>query len=552
MSDRGEERKSVPAARRFWRRAMPKSFKEIYGPAVFWSIALVVGVASGYMAVGFRLAIDVLQTLFYGADNETIHSYAAGLDPWLIFFIPVLGGLAVGLILQRFTPNARVLSVSDVIAAAHLRDSRVNRKQGLASAAASLITLSTGGSTGREGPVVHLAAVIAAWVDDKLDRHGVTARDILGCAVAAAVSASFNAPIAGALFALEVVLRHYALHAFGPIVIASVAGAIISRVHMGEITQFMLPPNSLSFYEEVPAFMILGVICGAVAVIFMRALFFAEDVADDLQKRIGSPPWVRPMVAGAMLGAIAIPFPHIIGVGYETTTKALTGSLPLWTAMSFAAVKAVATTITYAGRMGGGIFSPSIMLGALTGLAFGAVATEAAPELSGSSGLYALAGMGAVAAAVLGAPISTTLIVFELTGDYQAAIAVMVSVSLASVFAHRFVWKSFFLTQLMRAGINLAEGAESYLPRRMAVRGYMRIRGADDCASDTACLDLAEQGAKLPANATLAEALPILERRGLDFIPVMDGDDLIGALFHIDALKALNRALIDTDRERGG
>ncbi|MEM7524591.1 MAG: chloride channel protein [Pseudomonadota bacterium] len=553
MSDKSETGGASPEGRRRWLLALAESAAGGPVRVRFWMVALIIGVAAGYMAVGFRLAIDLLQTALYGADNQTIHSTAANLNPWLIFLIPVCGGLTVGLILHRFVPGARVRSVSDVIGAAALHDSRVDRKAGLASAAASLITLSSGGSSGREGPVVHLAAVIASWVDDKLDQHGVTARDILGCAVAAAVSASFNAPIAGALFALEVVLRHYALHAFGPIVMASVAGAVISRVHVGEVAQFVLPPNSLAFYQEIPAFMILGVVCGAVAVVFMRALFFAEDVADRIQAQTGAPPWLRPAAAGAMLGALAIPFPHIIGVGYETTSQALSGALPLWVALAFAAIKAMAAVITYAGRMGGGVFSPSLMIGALTGLVFGYVAQGIAPELSGSSGIYALAGTGAVAAAVLGAPISTTLIVFELTGDYQAAIAVMVSVSLASVTAHRFVWKSFFLSQLMRAGVNLAEGAERYLPKTIPIRDLMRIRGADDGASDTACWALAEQGAKLTRDATLADALPMMEAQKLEFLPVIDADNaLIGAVYHIDALKALNRALIDRDRERGG
>ena len=555
MMDRSEAEASSPEeGLRRWTHALSVSAGQASGRAVFWAVALGVGIAAGYMAIGFRLAIDLLQTQFYGATNQTIHTHASGLSPWVVFIVPVLGGLAVGLILWRFTPNARALSVSDVIHAAALRDARVNKRSGLASAAASLITLSTGGSTGREGPVVHLAAVIASWVDDRLDHHGLTARDILGCAVAAAVSASFNAPIAGALFALEVVLRHYALHAFGPIVMASVAGAVISRIHMGEITQFMLPPSSLAFYVEIPAFMILGVICGIVAVIMMRSLFFAEDVADRLQVRTGIPVWLRPAIAGAMLGALAIGFPHIIGVGYETTSLALTGSLPLMMAISFAAIKGLAVAITYAGRMGGGVFSPALMMGALTGLAFGQIATAIFPEMSGASGLYALAGMGAVAAAVLGAPISTTLIVFELTGDWQTAIAVMVSVSLASVTAHRFVWKSFFLSQLMRAGVGLAEGQEVWLPASISVRRVMRLRGAEDCAPDTACLELAEGGVKLAMDQTLADALPMFDKAKVDFIPVVEaGEDgaLIGAVYHVDALKALNRAILEADRERG-
>ena len=554
MANRSEAGTSSPAGVRKWAGALVGAAGEASGRLYFWFVALLVGVAAGYMAIGFRLSIDLLQSAVYGADSKAIHSFADRLDPLLVFFVPVVGGLVVGLILWKFSPNARAASVADVIQAAAFRDARVDRRTGLASAAASLITLSTGGSTGREGPVVHLAAVIAGWVGDRLDHHGVTARDILGCAVAAAVSASFNAPIAGALFALEVVLRHYALHAFGPIVMASVAGAVISRVHMGEITEFVLPPNSLAFYEEIPAFMILGLVCGAVAVVMMRALFFAEDLGDRLQARLGTPVWIRPAVAGAMLGGLAIFFPHIIGVGYETTTLALTGSLPTAFAIIFAVVKAAAVAITYAGRMGGGVFSPSLMLGALTGLAFGQIATAIVPEMSGASGLYALAGMGAVAAAVLGAPISTTLIVFELTGDYQAAIAVMISVSLASVTAHRFVWESFFLSQLMRAGVKLAEGQEVYVPNRIGVTRVLRPLGSKRCASAASCAALVEKGAWVSSERTLAGAMPLFDRHEVDYLPVVEGGEegqIKGAVYQVDALKAINRAMVELDRERG-
>ncbi len=540
MSDRHKDR-----GERYWRVSLKRAARETRGRLWFWGVALIVGIVSGYAAIGFRLAIERLQTLIYGAGPDAIHTLAAGLNPFIVFIIPVCGGLAVGLILWRFTPDAKALSVSDVISAATLRDARVNGRAGLASAAASLITLSTGGSTGREGPVVHLSAVIAGWVDDRINVHGVAARDILGCAVAAAVSASFNAPIAGALFALEVVLRHYALHSFGPIVLASVAGTVISRIHLGDFTEFSLPPTSLQFFEEIPAFMILGVVAGIVAVILMRALFFAEDMADTLQKRAGTPVWLRPTVAGAILGLMAIWFPHIIGVGYETTTEALTGNLTLTGAILFAVVKGVAVCVTYAGRMGGGVFSPALMMGAFTGLAFGHIAVAVFPDVSGSEGLYAMAGMGAVAAAVLGAPISTTLIVFELTGDYQAAIAVMISVSLATVLSHRFVWKSFFLSQLMRAGVRLAHGAGAYLPATIRVRDFMEMADKP--------VPLPEGASSLGLDTSLADALRRFDQEEALRLPVVDYSTpplVVAEASHVAALKTFNKALIDSQRER--
>ena len=208
----------------------------------FWLIALVIGIAAGFAALLFRKGITALQGLAYGTqDPGRIHSIAEALPWYWLLLVPICGGLVVGLILHHFTDDGRVRSVADVIEGAAMQEGRVEGRAGLASALASLITLGTGGSSGREGPVVHLAGVISSWVSERINADGITGRDLLGCAVAAAVSASFNAPIAGALFALEVVLRHFAVHAFAPIVIASVAGTIINRLEFGEITEFSLP-----------------------------------------------------------------------------------------------------------------------------------------------------------------------------------------------------------------------------------------------------------------------------------------------------------------------
>ncbi|BBU57343.1 chloride channel protein [Mameliella alba] len=525
------------------------------GQIQFWFIALGLGVASGLAAIAFRFAIESLQTLVYGTpDTQTLHSFAEGL-PWVwVLLIPVFGGIVVGIILHVATPDGRVRAVADVIEGAALNDGRVEKKAGIASALCSWITLSTGGSTGREGPVVHIAAMCSSWVANTLKVDGITGRDLLGCAVAAAVSASFNAPIAGALFALEVILRHFALHAFAPIVVASAAGTVINRLVYGDVTEFVLPgTTTVEFYLELPAFFILGLVCGLVAVIMMQSVFFADDMETQLQKKLGLPYWLRPAVAGLLLGGIAIFFPHIIGVGYETTSRALTGGLLMHEALVFAVVKVAAVSITMAGRMGGGIFSPSLMVGALTGLTFGHIATGIFPEVSSAFTLYALAGMGAVAAAVLGAPISTTLIVFELTGDWQTGLAVMVSVSMSTAVASRLVDRSFFLTQLERRNVQLAAGPQAYLLAMFRVQGVMRKPTDEGAADEATCAQMIEDGLYVQAGATLKTALPMLDRTGEPFLPVvtMDAGEpvLQGALFHVDALKAYNRALAATAEE---
>lgn len=516
----------------------------------FWLIALLIGISAGLAALLFRKGISSLQAWVYGAEDANyLHSFAADLPWYWLVLIATSGGLIVGIILDRFTPDGRVRSVADVIEGAAMQNGRLEIRAGLASALASFITLSTGGSSGREGPVVHLAGVISSWVSEKIRADGITGRDLLGCAVAAAVSASFNAPIAGALFALEVVLRHFAVHAFAPIVIASVAGTVINRLAYGDVTEFsMITPGALQFYVELPAFLMLGVICGFVAVLLMRAIFFADHVGDALQESWHIPRWLRPAISGLILGIIAIWYPHIIGVGYETTELALTGGLVLSQALVFVVVKTAAVAITMGGRMGGGVFSPSLMIGAITGLAFGLVATSFLPDVSGTHTLYAFAGMGAVAAAVLGAPISTTLIVFELTGDWQIGLAVMVAVSISTALASRLVDRSFFLTQLERRNIHCAAGPQAYLLALLKADAVMRPLDDPRCAARTDLEALQAQGLALDFGASLEATLPVFDRADVTFLPVVkriDGAEiLVGAIYHVDALKAFNRALV--------
>jgi CIC family chloride channel protein len=526
------------------------------GKITFWFIALVVGIAAGFAALFFRKGINAVQAFLYGTEDvQHLHSFIGSLEWYWVVLIPTIGGFVVGLILHNFTRDARARSVGDVILGAAMHEGRVETRAGLASALASLITLSTGGSSGREGPVVHLAAVISTLVSRRINASGITGRDLLGCAVAAAVSASFNAPIAGALFALEVVLRHFAVHAFAPIVIASAAGTVINRLEFGGLTEFALPTiGDVAFYAELPAFLLLGLTCGLVAVILMRSIFWAEDIGNWIQARSKLPRYLRPAVAGALLGVIALWFPHIIGVGYETTTRALAGSMVLNEAIVFASLKIVAVSITLGGRMGGGVFSPSLMLGALTGLAFGLIATSVFPNVSGVTSLYAMAGMGAVAAAVLGAPISTTLIVFELTGDWQTGLAVMIAVSMSTALASRIVDRSFFLTQMERRGVHLAAGPQAYLLAMFTAVRMMRSRDDPRAADEETCWALIAEGTYVDGSSTLEAAMPIFEQSGAAYIPVVtlkpdSPPELLGALFHVDALKAYNRALAETAAE---
>jgi len=535
-------------------------FRRLTSPEqpIVWLLALLVGILSGYAALAFYGLVAAIQRLLYGVTEASLESGAARLDWYVVLIVPIIGGLIVGVILAVFSQSGRPASIAEVIESSRIRNCELSLRSGAISFVVSVVSLGFGASSGREGPVVHAGATIASQISHWLSCSPVRARTLLGCAAAAAVSSSFNAPIAGALFAMEVVLGYYAVKAFAPVVIASVAGAMISREHIGDFPAFSIPAHTLETFWELPAFALLGLVCAITATLLMWCIIVADTLTDKLKDRWNYPLWLEPVVGGALLGVIAIGVPQTIGVGYETTTRVLNEQYGFWFILIVIAAKLTTVAITLATRFGGGVFSPSLMLGALTGGAFGIVATAMVPDLSISYGLYALAGMGAVAAAVLGAPISTSLIVFELTGDYQSAVAVMVTVSVASVMTQQVIERSYFHWRLGNRGLHLGDGPQRYLLDTMQVGNHMLPRGSEGSPSEMQSWDLIEQGVLLLEDDTLAKALPMfIEGKGLDVIPVVKqteggGNTLVGALFHVDALRAYNRALVEAHEEEHG
>ncbi len=252
--------------------------------------------------------------------------------------------------------------------------------------------------------------------------------------------------------------------------IASVTGTIISRIHFGDFPAFVVPDYMIVSFLEFPAFAILGVLSALVALLFIHGIF----LVDGTWKRTPLPAWARPALAGLALGAIALLFPQVLGVGYGATNAALNESLGLTLLIALLLAKMAATVLCLGSGFGGGVFSPSLFLGAMLGGAFGIIAASVFPEYGSTHGAYTIVGMSAVAAAVLGAPISTILIVFELTGSYEITIAVMVATVIASVTTREAGVKSFFLGQLEREGLKLDMGRLEGLLRGIPIREVMQ------------------------------------------------------------------------------
>lgn len=509
-----------------------------------WLLALFVGLAVGGAAVLFRFGINAVQWLWLGTTSESILDAVHATPWWIVIAAPMVGGLVVGLLNQFVLNGRRPGAVADVIEASARGGAGLVLRQGLWSAFATVVSLGAGASAGREGPVVHLGATLASGVTNAFKMNPKAARVVLACGVASAISASFNAPIAGVLFAHEVVLRHYAISAFVPIVIASVAGTLAGRYFIGDVAAFSIPSYEIGSYWEMPAFALLGVCAAAVAIAFQFALIMFDQSA----RAIVMPAWLRPVIGGLVVGIIGIFVPEILGVGYDATDTALRGGFAIQTMLLLLVVKILATSFTLASRFGGGIFSPALYLGAMTGGVFGIIAASVFPDLASDHGLYAILGMGAVASALLGAPFSTTVIVFELTGGYAVSIALLLTVSIATGLHLAVHGRSFFLYQLETRGVVLADGPHRYFLKSVKVSAFMTPR--DD-------MEPLPEGKDAPPrlcdNDSLETALRVFNETGLDVLTVVDTRErerVVGTVEHLQALRAYNRRLVEASEEQ--
>ena len=521
-------------------------FREDRAP-LMWVLALGIGIGTGLAAVAFRYGIGVVQWLWAGTSSEFNLAALAALPWWALFLAPVAGGVAVGLLNQFLLEGRRPGAVADVIQARIEGGRGLGFRNGLWTAVVAAISLGSGASAGREGPVVHLGGTIALSVTRFFAMDEAGRRILLGCGVAGAISASFNAPIAGVLFAHEVILGHYAMRAFVPIVIASMSGSVVNRVLIGETAAFEIPAYAIGSYLELPAFVLLGVTAAAVAILFQFLLIFCDQTA----RSIVMPTWARPVAGGVVLGSIGIFFPEVLGVGYGATDRALNQGYAAETMVTLLVVKMVATAITLASRFGGGIFSPSLYLGAMVGGAFGVIATSVFPDISSDHGLYAMLGMGAVAAAMLGAPLSTTMIVFELTGGYALSIALLVTVAIATSLHHAVHGKSFFQWQLDVRGV--IEGHHYFMRtvRAVSIMTPVQRPPSGEGAAAEPEPPPAENEAFLRPADNLERILRLFNETGRDVLPVREGKDLVrvGTVSHVQALRALNSRLIAQSHE---
>ena len=418
------------------------------------ALAVFVGVTTGYAAVGFRMLIDLFHSGFY---ERGAGAFPEGIT-WLgLILAPMVGGLLVGLLVHYFAKEARGHGVPEVMAAMTLRGGRIRPPVVLVKSLASSICIGSGGSAGREGPIVQIGSALGSSVGQVLKLSDRRVRNLVMCGAAAGIAATFNTPIAGVFFALEVIAGEFNLRSFTPVVVASVLATVVGHHYMGDEAAFTVPAYALVNPWELVLYVVLGVTCAFVGVIFIRTLHFSETVFED---RLRIPDPLKPVIGGFLIGVVALVFPQILGVGYGTIDAVLMGKVSLGVMAVLVAVKIFATSMTLGSGGSGGVFAPSLFIGAMVGGAFGTAVHSMWPGWTGNPGAYAMVGMAALFAATGRAPISAIIILFEMTQDYKIMLPLMFAVAVSTSLSGFLFRDSIYSIKLRSRGIDLNPGQQ--------------------------------------------------------------------------------------------
>jgi CIC family chloride channel protein len=493
--------------------------------------ALLVGLGTGVGAIAFRYLIQGVGWVGF----EWIPKVTASLGMSYIVFVPALGGLIVGLLIYYFAREAKGHGVPEVMEAVALRGGRIRPIVAIIKSLASSLSIGSGGSVGREGPIVQIGSALGSTIGQLFHFSDDRIRNLVACGAAGGIAATFNAPIAGVIFALEIILGEISVHHLSTVVISAVSASVVGQAVFGDAPAFILPINyQINSVWEFGLYPILGILAALIGVLFVRFLYWSEDLFDRWQ---GVPEWFKPAVGGALLGALALAYPsitritwegqpQIFNVGYEVINSALSNQFMLGAVFGLLILKLLATSLTLGSGGSGGIFAPSLFMGAMLGSAFGIVVHTLLPEITAQPGAYTLVGMAAVFAAAAHAPITAILILFELTGDYRIILPLMLTVVIATILARRLLkGESIYTLKLTRRGVRLQRGQDIDVMEGILVQEVM-TRQMDSVTKEMTLQELAEA-----ANRTRHHGFPVLDEGG-KLWGIVTVTDLESALSH--------------------
>ncbi len=563
-------------------------------------MAVFVGMAGGFGAVGFRYLIDFFQKVSYGS-SENLLGIVQSIPWYNKVWIPALGGLVVGPLVYFFAREAKGHGVPEVMEAVAIKGGLIRKRIVLVKTMASAVSIATGGSVGREGPIVQIGSAIGSTIGQVVKISADRMRILVGCGAAAGIAATFNAPIAGSMFALEIILGEFGVATFSPIIISSVTATAVSRHFLGDTPAFIVPAYELISAWEFPLYIGLGGLCAAVAALFIVMLYRFEDFFDGLK----FPEYLKACLGGLIMGSMGLLFPQVLGVGYGAIDMSLTQTLSWWLLLLLIFFKIIATSTTIGSGGSGGIFAPSLFLGAMTGGLFGMIVHQIFPEITASPGAYSIVGMGAVVSATTHGPITAILMLFEMTGDYKIILPLMITCIVSSAFIRQFMAESIYTVKLMRKGINIKAGKEVNMLKSIGVRevmnpkvetvserlklgeftnkvlrskynsfpmineqgeltGVLSINDYRDAAFDDNIKDLVvakdlatSHVVTVSIDADIYDALEKISADDFSILPVVSSDDstkLEGILTRRDIISAYNKAVLDKtlfEKEKG-
>ncbi len=449
-----------------------------------------IGATTGLAAVFFIKLIGAIQHFSY----TTLPEILPFLGNWCYILLPVLGGLLVGPLIL-IAHEAKGHGVPEVMQALILHGGRIRARVAGAKILASAICIGTGGSAGREGPIVQVGSALGSSMGQILRLSDERIRNLVACGAAAGIAATFNAPIAGVVFAIEVLMSGLQVRAFGNVVVAAVSSSIVSRIFLGDSPAFEVPGYTMVSPLSILLYLTLGLLAAIVGIMFIRMLDFSERVFDNWD----FPQLLKPAVGALGLGVIGFSYmlipgiseigneathsgtelargiPHMYSSGFGFIEMALQGDVALWLLAALVILKPLATSFTLGSGNSGGVFAPSLFIGAMFGGAMGHLFEAWFPSISGGAGAFALVGMAAVFSATARAPLTAMLIVFEMSSDYHIILPLMVAGVTACYFAQWLHPESIYTLKLSKRGIRFSEGRDMDIMQGVKVSEVMKV-----------------------------------------------------------------------------
>ncbi len=458
--------------RRVWKKLRAALLEQLGrrtpGENAFLVLVPVVGVVTGFACLAIAHLIEIVQSLFWGTDQGILE--AAENSAWYLrIAIPVAGGALVAATGWLLKSETRGSGTGGTIQAIALKGGEISLRKESPAVATGILTVASGGALGREGPMIEFTVSVASWLGRRFGVSRQHLQILVCCAAASAIAAVYNTPIGAPFFVMEILIGNFALEIFGPVVISSVISTLIFRSSMGDLPRFQIPHYLMASHWEILAYLGLGIVGGLFSVFFIRAMYWT----DDLFAKSSIPKRLRPIVGFALLGVIGCLFPHVYGNGYEASNMVLHENLSIELLLLLPFAKLAAIAFTRGSGGAGGVFTPTLMLGAAVGGAFGYAVHACFPGATAGHGAYALVGMGALLAGTTHAPITAILMIFEQTDSYEIILPLMFVCIVSNLTARLLQRESFHMEGLRRRGISLPRGPEGSVMQNLKVGDLM-------------------------------------------------------------------------------